>query len=208
MLLVLSTLTHEPDHSTDFAGWSRYVTTDIFLVSHIVGSILGAGLGLVGLVAALLLLVRGPAAVGAMVGAALTIIANTLFTAVFGIAAFTQPAMGRAFLAGDDGMQEFYDDVYGVPLLVTFGVGALLFIAGAVVFGRAVARTSPDLRWAGYGYAVGLVLFLIAGFTVSVLQPVAGAVAAIAAIMIAARLPKVKALIPEQPQRPVPGSTT
>ena len=42
VLLMLSTLTHEPDHTEDFAAWSRYVTTDVFVVSHVVGSILGA----------------------------------------------------------------------------------------------------------------------------------------------------------------------
>jgi hypothetical protein len=94
-LLTVSTLTHQPDPATEFDALSRYVTTDIFLVSHLGASILGAGLGLVGVVAALLVLVRGPAATSALVGAALTIVANTLLTAVFAAAAFTQPAIGR-----------------------------------------------------------------------------------------------------------------
>lgn len=190
LLLALSTLTHEPDHSTDFEAWSRYVTTDRFLVSHIVGSILGAGLGLVGVVAAMLFLVRGRAALTAMVGVALTIVANTLFLTVFAAAAFAQPAIGRAFLAGEGDGEALYDDVYGMPLLVTFGVGALLFLAGAVVFGRAVARTSRELRVAGYGYAAALVLFAVSGFTVSVVQPVFAALAMVAAGVIAMRLPR------------------
>ena len=113
VLLTLSTLTHQPDPETDFAGYSRYVTTDLFLASHLGASILGAGLGLVGLVAALLLLVRGPAAVPALVATALTIVANTLLTAVFAAAAFAQPAIGRAFLAGDETARDIDADVYG-----------------------------------------------------------------------------------------------
>ncbi len=190
VLLALSTLTHQPDPEAEFEEYSRYITTDIFLVSHLGASILGAGLGLVGLVAALLLLVRGPAAVSAMVGAALTIVGNMLITTVFGAAAFTQPALGRAFLAGDEGMPTLNDDVYGTPLFATVGVGLLLFIAGAIVFGRSVARTSPDLRWPGYGYAIGLSVFAIAGFMIPIVQPVGGAMAAAAAILIAVRLPK------------------
>jgi hypothetical protein len=34
LLLALSTLTHEPDHAEDFEAWSRYVTTDLFVVTH------------------------------------------------------------------------------------------------------------------------------------------------------------------------------
>ena len=58
LCLALSTLTHEPDHSEDFAAWSRYVTTDVFVISHVGLSILGAGLGLVGVVCALVLMLR------------------------------------------------------------------------------------------------------------------------------------------------------
>ena len=190
VLLMLSTLTHEPDHTEDFAAWSRYVTTDVFVVSHLVGSILGAGLGLVGVMAALVLLVRGPAPATATVGAAMTVLGNVCFTSVFAAAAYAQPAIGRAYLAGRPGAEDLYDDVYGTPLLVAFGVGALFFVAGAVMLGRAVARTAPGLRWAGYGYAGSLVLFLVAGFTVSVVQPVAGAAVAAAATVIARRLPR------------------
>lgn len=193
VLLTLSTLTHQPDPATEFTAYSRYVTTDVFLASHLVGSIVGAGLGLVGVVAALLFLQRGPAAAGALVGGALTIVANTLVTAVFAAAAFAQPAIGRAYLAGDDGMRELNDDVYGLPLLVTAGAGLLLFVAGAVTLGRAVARTAPGLRWPGYAYAVGLTVFVAAGFTVQILQPVAGAMTAVAAVVIALRLPRATA---------------
>ena len=87
LLLALSTLTHEPDHTKDFEAWSRYVTTDIFIVSHLGASILGAGLGLVGAVCALVLMLRGPAAGAAVVATALTIIGNVLFTSVFAAAA-------------------------------------------------------------------------------------------------------------------------
>ena len=93
--------------------------------------------------AALVLLVCGPAPVAATVGAALTVLGNVCFTSVFAAAAYAQPAIGRAYLAGRPGAEDLYDDVYGTPLLVVFGVGALLFVAGAVVLGRAVARTAP-----------------------------------------------------------------
>jgi hypothetical protein len=191
LLLAASTLTHEPDHSGDFTAWSEYVTTDRFVVSHLVASVGGAGLGMAGVAAAMALLVRGRAPVTAVLGGACTILGNTMFVAMFGIAAFAQPAIGRAFLDGDASMRAFYDEVYGAPLFVNFAVGAVLFLAGAVLLGVALARTSPRLRWAGYGYAASLVVFLVAGFTVSFLQPVAGVAAAVAGAVVALRLPGV-----------------
>jgi hypothetical protein len=189
LLLALSTLTHEPDHAEDFEAWSRFVTTDVFVVSHVGASILGAGLGLVGSVCAMVLMLRGPAAGTALVATALTIIGNVLFTSVFAAAAYAQPAIGRAFLGGTPGAEGLYDDVYGAPLLTAFALGAVTFIAGALLVGRALARTAPSLRWAGWTYGASLVLFLVAGFTVSFLQPVTAGVACVAVVVVALRLP-------------------
>ena len=80
-------------------------------------------------------------------------------------------------------------DVYGAPLLTAFAIGAPTFIAGALLLGRALARTSPSLRWAGWGYAVALTLFVVSGLTVQVLQPVMGGLACVAAVAVALRLP-------------------
>ena len=189
LLLALSTLTHEPDHAEDFGAWSRYVTTDVFVVSHLGGSILGAGLGLVGAVCAMVLMLRGPAAATALVATAITIIGNVLFTSVFAAAAFAQPAIGRAFLAGVPRAESLYDDVYGAPLLTALALGGVMFIVGALLLGRALARTAPSLRWAGWTYGASLVMFLVAAFTVSFLQPVAAAVACVAGVVVALRLP-------------------
>ena len=189
LLLALSTLTHEPDHAEDFEAWSRFVTTDRFLVSHLGASILGAGLGVVGTVCAMVLMLRGPAAGSALVAAALTIIGNVLLTSVFAAAAYAQPAIGRAFLDGMPGAEGLYDEVYGAPLFTALGLGALAFVAGALLLGRALARTSPSLRWAGWTYGAALVLFFVTAFTVAVLQPVAAAVACAAAVVVALRLP-------------------
>jgi mannose/fructose/N-acetylgalactosamine-specific phosphotransferase system component IIC len=46
-LLGLSTLTHQPPVA-DFDAYARYVTTDVFLVSHLGASILGAALAVLG----------------------------------------------------------------------------------------------------------------------------------------------------------------
>lgn len=189
LLLALSTLTHEPDHVEDFQAWSEYVTTDQFLVSHVVASVFGVAIGLVGLLGALVLLWQGPRATRALAGVALTVVGNVAYTALFATAAFTQPAIGRWFLDGDSSMRDFYDEVYAAPLFITFAIGSLAWLAGAVLIGMAVAETAPTLRWPGYVYGAAILLFPISGFTVQVLQPVCGLVAAGAAAVIAQRLP-------------------
>jgi hypothetical protein len=173
LLLAFSTVTHQPDYTTDFAGYADYVTTGWFLVSHLVASILGAAIGVVGAVALGVLLGRGRSSTPAMLGIACTLVGNVLFTAIFAAAAFAQPAIGQAWLAGaHDVARSVNSDVYGPPLFVTFAVGAPLFIAGAIFLGVAVVRHNSDLRWSGIGYAVFLPLFLVAGFLFDIVQPV------------------------------------
>jgi hypothetical protein len=189
VLLGLSTLTHQPDPETAFPDYARYVTTGVFLVSHLFASIVGAALGLIGVVAALAFLVRGPAVRAAVLGTVLTIGGSVLTTAVFGAAAFAQPAVGRAFLRGAPDAAAINADVYGTPLFATVGVGMLLLIAGGIAFGRAVARTGERVYWAGIGYAVFLPLFVVSLFLFPSAQPFAAAALAAAAAVIAVRLP-------------------
>lgn len=192
LLLALSTLTHEPDRATDFEGYARYVTTDVFVVSHIVGSIVGAGLGAIGAVGVALLLARTRHAAGALTGASLTILAAVLLAATFGGAVFAQPGIGRAFLAGVAGMEDLNaDTVYGAPRTMTAMSATLLLVAGAIVLGVAIARAAPSLRWLGIGYAASLTLFAVVTFAFSALQPVMAALFTVVTVLLAVRLPRV-----------------
>src|SRR5437588_9465020 len=51
LLLGVGTSTHQPPPQTQLADWSRYVTTDVFLIKHLVASIGGAVFGVLGIVA-------------------------------------------------------------------------------------------------------------------------------------------------------------
>ena len=46
--LFAGTITHQPPRQTDLADWSRFVTTNEFLFSHIVFSIAGSVFGAIG----------------------------------------------------------------------------------------------------------------------------------------------------------------
>lgn len=161
-LLFLSTLTHQPDPQTAFADWSAYVTTNVFLVSHLVGSIAGAAIGSIGAVALMLYLQDTKAAGRSITGMVAMVAGNTLTTAIFGMAAFAQPAMGRMFLAGETNAQEFYNQAYAAPLFLTAMVGLLLMIVGGAFLGSAIAAGGRFPRWAGWVFAIS-----VAGFVFS-----------------------------------------
>jgi hypothetical protein len=57
-IALLSTLTHQPSID-DFDAYARYITTDVFLISHLGASILGAAFAILGAVGVTAFLVRG-----------------------------------------------------------------------------------------------------------------------------------------------------
>jgi hypothetical protein len=193
LLLALSTLTSQPDYGTDFPAYAEYVTTTTFLVSHVFASIGGAALGALGAVALGVLLATTVAARQALWGMALFVASQVLLPSVFGVAAFFQPAVGRAWLDGARAVAEVVnEDVYEAPpLFAMVGVALLLFVAGAILLGRAAVRAGLGPTWAGVLFAVGVPLFGIGGQLLSFLHPIAGLLlmASGIALALAARRP-------------------
>jgi hypothetical protein len=199
-LLTLGTLTHQPDSRTDFAGYADYVTTPVFLVSHLGASILGAAIGIVGLVSLSVLVAEVNGRPGwTLLGGALSVVGNVLNTALFGVAAFAQPAIGRAFRSGVDGIAGVDGDVYGPELFATAGAALLTWTAGAVLLGAALRRADPGLRLAGPALAALLVLFWVSGLPGGLVQPVTGAAATVVAVVVVRRLRRVPDPVPAAP---------
>jgi hypothetical protein len=168
VLLFWGTLTHQPDVTTNFPGYASYITTTEFLISHLVASIFGAGVGMLGFIALFVVLCKGRAAPLALWALVTGVIGNTLATAVFGVAAFAQPAIGRAYLSGHmAGAVAINNDVYGLALFATVLPGLLLLTIGIVLFGVAVVRSGSLPKLAGIGFAVGIILFAVIGFVLA-----------------------------------------
>jgi hypothetical protein len=165
VLLLVGTFTHQPPPQTQLGAWSRYVTTPWFLASHLIASILGAAVGTVGMIALAVCLIRLGRVRAGVWGMVLAVTANILLTAVFGIAAFAQPAIGRLYLAGHAALAHvMYDGAaQGAWLVATGLTGAVLMAASLIVFGVAVARSDWLPRLAGIGLAVSGPLFAIVG---------------------------------------------
>lgn len=190
VLLALSTLTHQPSYDTDFEGYADYVTTGTFLVSHIVASIGGAALAVIGAVALAVALVATPGARTALRGLMAFGAGQVLMTAGFGVAAFFQPAIGRAFQDGNDAVsRSINEDVYGTEVFGVIGAGLLLFVVGAALLGRAANRSGLVPVWAGRMFPLAAAAFAVTGFTVDILQPVAGLLIAVSAAAMARALP-------------------
>jgi hypothetical protein len=165
VLLFYGTLTHQPPPQSRFAAWARYVTTPEFLASHLIASILGTAIGIIGMVALAVFLADHRRPRAAVWGLATGVLGSTLVTAVFGIAAFAQPAIGRDYLAGHitAARAMYYAAAQGAWLVATAFTGTVLLAASLVIFGAAAARTRPLPRLAGIGLAVGGPLFAVIG---------------------------------------------
>jgi hypothetical protein len=165
VLLFYGTLTHQPPPQTQFAAWARYVTTPEFLASHLIGSIVGAAIGILGMVALAVFLTGHRRPRAAVWGLVTGVLGTTLVTAIFGIAAFAQPAIGRDYLVGHTtAAHAMYDAAaQGAWLVATALTGAALVAASLVIFGVAAARTEPLPRLAGIGLAVSGPLFAVIG---------------------------------------------
>ena len=190
-LLGLSTVTHQPP-ITDFDAYARYITTDVFLVSHLGASIFGAGLAILGAVAVTAHLVRGRTARIAVAGLTLTTVTNVFMAAAFGSAAFVQPGIGRAHLNGVPGMAAINaDTAYGPTFFATALTASFFLIVSAVMLGTAITRADRRLRWYGIAYAAGVTVFTLSGFAFQPIQAFSGFALAAATAALAVRLPRV-----------------
>jgi hypothetical protein len=192
-LLTLGTLTHQPDVDADYAGYADYVTTPVFLVSHLGASILGAAIGIVALSSVAVLAAADGSRPGrSLLGAGLSVVGNVVNTAIYGVAAFFQPAIGRAFHAGAEGAEALDGDVYGPALFATAGVALLTWSAGAVLLGVGVGGLGRHVRIPGAVLAGALVAFYVAGQLPGPVQPVMGAIATVASVVLVRRMTAVR----------------
>ena len=155
-----STLEPQPDQEKDPDAWARFVSSDSYQFSHLFGSTLGTILAIFGVFALGCCLANsrvGGLALAAMVTAAAGT-ALLLVPAV--ISTFVTPALGKAYLAGNEEVMqlEFPGSMTGA-----FLTGLLLAFLGNILLGVAVWRSHMLPRWAGALWAAGAVVFYLLG---------------------------------------------
>lgn len=155
-----STVEPQPNQQKDPDAWARFVSSDSYQFSHLFGSTLGTILAIFGVFALGCCLANcrvGGLALAAMVTAAAGT-ALLLVPAV--ISTFVTPAIGRAYLAGNEEVMllEFPGSMTGA-----FLIGLLLAFLGNILLGVAVWRSRILPRWAGALWAAGAVVFYLLG---------------------------------------------
>ena len=150
----------QPDQEKDPGAWARFVSSDSYQLSHLLGATAGTILALFGVFALGCFLANSrsgrlalPAMITAAAGTALLLVPAVIST-------FATPAIGAAYLKGnEDVMQlEFPGSMTGAFLL-----GLLLAFVGSVLLGVAVWRSGILPRWAGALWVGGAILFYVLG---------------------------------------------
>src|SRR5919199_954024 len=101
-----SSLDPQPDPNTHYEAWAHFVTTNHYVVGHVLGSILGLILAIFGTFALGSYLTRSRAGRLGLVAMVITVFGSALFLPGMGVSAFAAPEEGQAYLAGIEGLSE------------------------------------------------------------------------------------------------------
>jgi hypothetical protein len=153
-----SSLHPQPDPNTHYEAWSRYVTTDHYVLTHVFGSILGLILAIFGTFALGAYLTRSRAGHIGLVAMVITVLGSALFLPGMGVSAFAAPEEGQAYLAGIEGLDKLPSIFADTAFAVTNLLMVLLIFVGNILLGVAVWRSGVLPRWAGALWAAGAVL--------------------------------------------------
>ncbi len=163
-----SSMNPQPDPGTRMASWSRYVTTDHYVLSHVFGSTLGLILAIFGTFALGVYLAGGRAGRLGLVSMVVTVFGTALFLPGMGVSTFSAPREGQAYLAGIEEFDKlpliFADSVFMLTALLVI---VLLFV-GNVMLGVAVWRSGTLPRLAGALWAAGAVFMYPLGMVYAV----------------------------------------
>ena len=160
-LTAFSSLEGQPDPETQLEAWSRFVTTNYYVIGHLFGSILGLVCLIFGVFALGVYLATSRAGRLGLWAMFLTVLGSALFLPLVGLSTFAVPEEGQAVLAGLEEYEElppiFANTVQGLTGLVVI----LLGFVGHILLGVAVWRSETLPRWAGALWAGANVLMYL-----------------------------------------------
>jgi hypothetical protein len=153
-----SSLDPQPDPDVRYEAWSRFATTDHYVLGHVFGSILGLILAIFGTFALGAYLAGGRAGRLGLTAMVFAILGSALFLPAMGVSAFAAPKQGQAYLAGIEEFAKLPDIFSDTMLALTSLIMVVLVFAGNVLLGVAVWRSGKLPRWAGALWAGAAVL--------------------------------------------------
>jgi hypothetical protein len=156
-----SSLDPHPDPNTHYGAWARHVTTDHYLLEHLLASDLGLILAIFGTFALGAYLATSRAGRMGLAAMASAVFGSLLFLMVGGVATFSAPEQGQMHLQGIGGYREMPAILAQSAMMATMGVGVLLMLVGNALLGVAVWRSGTLPRWSGALWVAGSALPLL-----------------------------------------------
>jgi hypothetical protein len=156
-----SSIDPQPDPNTHLEAWSRYVTTNHYVLGHLLGSILGLIFAIFGVFALGAYLATSRAGHLGLAAMVITVLGSALFLPLQGVSTFSAPEEGQAVLAGLEEFEEL-PPIFANTVFALIGLlDIVLLLAGNVLLGVAVWRSGTLPRWAGALWAAAHVLMYL-----------------------------------------------
>src|SRR3712207_4084135 len=168
VLTFWSSLNPQPDPNVHYEAWSRFATTDHYVLTHVFGSILGLILGIFGTFALGVYLANSRAGRMGLVAMVTTVFGSALFLPVMGVSTFSAPKQGQAYLAGIEEFVKLPDIFADTMVALTSLLFVVLIFVGNVLLGVAVWRSGTLPKWAGALWAAAAVLMYPMGLVYEV----------------------------------------
>jgi hypothetical protein len=153
VLTFFSSLDPQPDPSTHYEAFSRFVTTDGYALKHLILSDLSIIFVIFGTFALGAYLTRGRTGRLGLWAMVIAVFGQALFLLIGGVSTFATPVEGQTYLAG---IEEYRKTA-------TLGVSVLFGFVGDVVLGVAVWRSEILPKWSGALWAFAPVLMYVFG---------------------------------------------
>ena len=161
VMTFFSSLNPQPDPNTHLEAWSRFVTTDSYVLKHLLLSDLGIVFAIFGTFALGAYLATSRAGRMGLWAMVITVFSSSLFLTIGGVTTFAAPEEGQAVLAGVEEFESLPPIFANTVMMATFGVAVLLMLVGNVLLGVAVWRSGTLPRWAGALWVAGSALPLL-----------------------------------------------
>jgi hypothetical protein len=162
-LTFFSSLDPQPDPNTHYEAFSRFVTTNGYVLKHLFLTILGTIFGIFGSIALGAYLTRSRAGRMGLWAMVITVLGYSLFLTWGGVSTFATPQEGQAYLAGIEEYHKLPSILANTLQSATVVVSILLGFVGNVLLGVAVWRSGILPKWAGALWAFAPVLMYIFG---------------------------------------------
>ena len=167
LLTFWTTLDPQPDPSRRYAAWARYVTTDAYVISHVIGSGLGTSLSIFGVFALATYLATTRAGDLGLLAMVVTVLAQTFFLMIIGISAVAAPLEGQAYLAGIEGLPDLPATTASTAQGLIGLLVLVLGLVGNVLLGAAIWRSGVLPRWTAAAWIVAALLMYPLGLLVA-----------------------------------------